>query len=93
MSSAKMPLVRLQTPIAGPQCGRSEFSDASDHGCADFDFRSRQFGVDALTLARVTGHSLVACRRELFMAEGDMALAFELLIAGYGAQPAQAASH
>ncbi len=53
-----------------------------------FDFRSTRFVIDALSLARTTGCSLVDCRQELFMAEGDMALAFELLAAGYEAEAA-----
>lgn len=51
-----------------------------------FDFRSTRFAIDALTLARATGCSLADCRQELFMAEGDMALAFELLVDGYEAE-------
>jgi hypothetical protein len=63
-----------------------------DH-CQPFDFRSGQFGDDAQTLARTTGRSLETCRQELFIAEGDMALAFELLTAGYQAELPQPTLH
>ncbi len=58
----------------------------ADHGHV-FDFRSSQFGADAQTLARATGASLETCREQLFIAEGDMALAFEWLTAGYAVDP------
>ena len=48
-----------------------------------FDFRSSRFCSDAQTLARTTGRSLAACRQDLFIAEGDMALAFDWLVSGY----------
>ncbi len=48
-----------------------------------FDFRSARFSADALTLARTTGRALAACRQDLFIAEGDMALAFDWLVSGY----------
>jgi hypothetical protein len=48
-----------------------------------FDFRSPRFCADALTLARTTGRSLAACRQDLFIAEGDMVLAFDWLVSGY----------
>ncbi len=51
------------------------------------DFRSSRFRADAATLARATGRSLADCRQELFIAEGDMALALELLVDGYGVEP------
>jgi len=57
----------------------------ADHTQA-FDFRSSRFGVDAQTLARVTGRSVPRCRQELFIAEGDMALAYEWLVQGHGAE-------
>ncbi len=58
-----------------------------------FDFRSQRFGSDALTLARATGCSLVRCRQELFIAEGDMALAFTLLLAGYAREDERPTLH
>ncbi len=88
-----MPIVPLQAPVACLLCDRSAIAESPDDASTDFDFRSPQFDVDALTLARVTGHVLVSCRQELFMAEGDMSLAFELLISGYGIAPSQPASH
>lgn len=57
----------------------------SDDACLSADFRSDQFRSDAHTLMRATGRSLETCRQELFIAGGDMALAYELLTAGYGA--------
>lgn len=48
-----------------------------------FDFRSSRFCTDALTLARATGRTVQSCRQELFIAEGDMGLAYELLVSGY----------
>ncbi|MCZ4316023.1 hypothetical protein O4H66_21700 [Comamonadaceae bacterium G21597-S1] len=64
----------------------------ADHGHA-FDFRSSQFGADAQTLARATGVCLDTCREQLFIAEGDMALAFEWLTAGYAADPTAPTLH
>lgn len=55
-----------------------------------FDFRSSRFAADASTLVRTTGRSLARCRQELFIAEGDMALAYIWLVSGYDA-PADAA--
>jgi len=52
-----------------------------------FDFRSSRFCTDALTLARATGKKLQSCRQELFIAEGDMGLAYELLASGYEGEP------
>ncbi len=48
-----------------------------------FDFRSSRFCADALTLARTTGRALAACRQDLFIAQGDMAMAFDWLMSGY----------
>jgi hypothetical protein len=48
-----------------------------------FDFRSPRFCADALSLVRTTGRSLAACRQDLFIAEGDMVLAFSWLVSGY----------
>lgn len=50
-----------------------------------FDFRSSRFAADALTLARTTGDTLERCRQELFIAEGDMGLAYTWLVSGYDA--------
>ena len=62
-------------------------SDVSFDHSGSFDFRSSGFIADAQALARATGRSLDCCRQELFMAEGDMGLAFELLVSGYDAEP------
>jgi len=47
-----------------------------------FDFRSQRFGDDASRLARLTGCTITDCRQELFLADGDLALALESLRAG-----------
>lgn len=65
----------------------------SDHGCLPFDFRSEQFCGDAHTLMRATGRSLETCRQELFIAGGDLALAYELLTAGYRVDSATPTLH
>lgn len=52
---------------------------------ADFDFRSQRFADDATALARITGRSLEHCRQELFIAEGDVALALAVIEQGYEA--------
>ena len=65
----------------------------SAHHNQPFDFRSIRFCDDAQTLARATGPSLQRCRQELFIAEGDVALAHELLTAGYGMEPATRTLH
>lgn len=48
-----------------------------------FDFRSNGFAADAATLARTTGCTMERCRQELFIAEGDMGLAYHWLVSGY----------
>lgn len=53
-----------------------------------FDFRSSRFCDDAQALARATGQSVQQCRQALFIAEGDAAMAFELLMVEYGVEPA-----
>ena len=50
------------------------------------DFRSSGFAADAATLARTSGCALERCRQELFIAEGDMALAYQWLVSGYDLQ-------
>lgn len=46
-----------------------------------FDFRSPLFRDTALMLVQTTGCSLVLCRQELFIAEGDTELAYGALMA------------
>jgi hypothetical protein len=58
-----------------------------------FDFRSKGFAADAATLARTTGCALERCRQELFIAEGDMGLAYHWLVAGYDLQPDDSVLH
>jgi hypothetical protein len=62
-------------------------------GDTSFDFRSHRFAMDAFTLARVSGCSLAACRQHLFMAEGDMGLAHEMLVSGYDEETPQPILH
>lgn len=57
------------------------FESVSDN--RPFDFRSPRFCTDASTLVRTTGRSLADCRQNLFIAEGDMVLAFKWLVSGY----------
>jgi len=70
--SASIPVIAMSLP-------------ANQH--QPFDFRSSQFGDDAQTLSRATGLGLEKCRQELFIAEGDVALAYDLLTVGYGVEP------
>ena len=58
-----------------------------------FDFRSSRFCSDALTLARATGRPLQSCRQELFIAEGDMGLAYAFLTSGYETAPVAPTLH
>jgi|GEM_PF-2357445 len=86
-----MPVTKIQMkPKRDSSQGSVSALSVPSPSCASeiepFDFRSTRFAIDALTLARTTGCSLADCRQELFMAEGDMALAFELLVAGYEAE-------
>lgn|GEM_PF-1086537 len=59
----------------------SHFESVNDD--PTFDFRSSRFCADARTLAGATGRTLAACRQDLFIAEGDMAMAFDWLMSGY----------
>lgn len=59
----------------------------SVHHIEPFDFRSVRFCTDALTLARATGQTLQSCRQELFIAEGDMVMAYEMLVSSYQGEP------
>ena len=86
MPAIKMPITPNEAPSRGPVAALSVPSPSCASATAPFDFRCDRFAADAQTLARTTGCSLVDCRQELFMAEGDMTLAFELLVAGYEAE-------
>lgn len=79
----KLPISSNGRPLHGPdrRIDVNFFESVSDN--QNFDFRSARFCADALTLARTTGRPLAACRQDLFIAEGDMALAFDWLISGY----------
>ena len=52
---------------------------------APFDFRSPLFRDAALMLVQTTGCSLLLCRQELFIAEGDVAQAYATLSAARSA--------
>ena len=93
MTAVKVPIEPLTDPIRSLIPGLSVPSELPCGEIAPFDFRSRHFDVDARTLARVTGYSLVACRQQLFMAEGDMVLAHELLVCGYDVEPSEPTFH
>lgn len=57
------------------------------------DFRSQRFRAYANALARMTGCPLVACREELFIAEGDAAEAYMVLLEKPCAQVPGADAH
>lgn len=56
-------------------------------GPAQFDFRSARFAREALALQRLTGRSLLLCRQELFIAEGDALEAWQCLVQLAGPGP------
>lgn len=64
-----------QTPRGGPD-GQSQPRPEP----APFDFRSPRFVMDARALQRLTGCTLVLCRQELFIAEGDALEAWQVLV-------------
>ena len=83
MSTTKLPIQTKRGPSRRPVPGGALVSEvAVDHG-ESFDFRSSRFCDDAQTLARTTGRALQSYRQELFIAEGDMGLAYEWLVRGY----------
>lgn len=53
-------------------------ADISDR--TQLDFRSQRFRAYANALARMTACPLGACRQELFIAEGDAAEAYQVLL-------------
>ncbi len=83
MLAMKLPINLFRGPRFGPdrRTDVTFFQSVSDE--QTFDFRSPRFCADAQSLARATGRSLAACRQDLFIAEGDMALAFDWLVSGY----------
>lgn len=48
-----------------------------------FDFRSSHFEESARQLAQQTGAPLEACREQLFITEGDLLLARQVIEQGY----------
>lgn len=76
-------------PTAGPDAGPHPAPDVKPDTPLrvpePFDFQSSRFGADALALARGTGRPMELCREQLFIAEGDLALAYALLVDGYAA--------
>lgn len=87
MSDTKLPIQTQWDPHRSPVPGVAVPSDLSVDHTEPFDFRSVRFCSDALTLARATGRTLQSCRQELFIAEGDMGLAYESLVSGYEDEP------
>ena len=87
MSDAKLPIQANRGSSRSPVPGGAVPSDLSVDHTESFDFRSSRFCADAATLARTTGRPLQRCRQELFIAEGDMGLAHEWLVAGYDGEP------
>lgn len=93
MPTVKLPIRPVSAPLRGPASGADVSVCQSVSEDSLFDFRSVRFCTDALTLARATGCSLDRCRQELFIAEGDMALAFDWLVSGYSVAPDAPALH
>ena len=93
MSNVKLPLSSSTGLLCGPNSRThvSTFESVNDDQA--FDFRSARFCANALTLARATGRLLADCRQDLFIAEGDMALAFDWLVSGYDGQTENLAIH
>ena len=83
MPTLKLPICQCRDVLRGPdrRTDVTVFQSVSDD--RTFDFRSPRFCTDAQILARATGRSLADCRQDLFIAEGDMALAFDWLVSGY----------
>src|SRR5690606_8446930 len=83
MSIAKTPINMPWGPSREPATGTTSIAVSTVPSHASrvepFDFRSSRFCEDAQALVRATGQSLENCRKELFIAEGDVALAHELL--------------
>lgn len=92
MSIAKTPINRSWGPSREPATGTTSIAVTTVALHASLiqpsDFRSSRFCEDAQALVRATGQSLERCRQELFIAEGDVVLAHELLTVGYGEEPA-----
>ena len=57
------------------------------------DFRSQGFCEAAVILVQWTGCSLMLCRQELFIAEGDMEQAYATLLARKAAATANRSLH
>jgi hypothetical protein len=97
MSNVKTPITTPWVPLRelapGPHPIAVTAQSFSDSCHQPFDFRASRFRDDAQTLARVTGLDLERCRQELFIAEGDLALAHQLLVHGYGVEPRQPTLH
>ena len=93
MSDIKLPTRSKSGTSREPVPAVSVSSCARTSAADTFDFRSERFAADAQTLARTTGCALVDCRQELFMAEGDMTLAYELLTDGYDVETVAALLH
>ena len=57
------------------------------HDPPQLDFRSVRFAHGAFALQRLTGRSLLLCRQELFIAEGDALEAWQCLVQLAGPGP------
>jgi hypothetical protein len=83
MPAPKLPISPWKVPLCGTVCAGDASGLETDAMAPLFDFRSPGFAADAATLARTTGLALERCRQELFIAEGDMGLAYHWLVSGY----------
>jgi hypothetical protein len=93
MPTPKLSISPWKVSVCGTVCAGDV--DGQEAACMEplFDFRSNGFAADAVTLARTTGCALERCRQELFIAEGDMGLAYHWLVAGYDLQPDDSVLH
>ncbi len=63
------------------------------HGPVQLDFRSAHFAHGAFALQRLTGRSLLLCRQELFIAEGNVVEAWHVLVGGPAADSPRVVMH
>ena len=92
---ALVPITKANLPGRSPRrakpagCAKILFSSVNGtflklptQHCAapPWDFRSEEFRAAALILVQTTGCSLMLCRQELFIAEGDMEQAHAVLV-------------
>ena len=82
MFRTQMPIENLWDSLHAPMTGFILPPDSASDACHLFDFRSRRFHDDACALVSATGCEIDLCRQELFIAQGDPALALDALLAG-----------